>query len=584
MKKCYILFILLINLLLCPKVKAHIEVSTKYTEILIGETQEITIYSKNDQTLDITVSWSHDNITPSDAISVDLLNFTLEPNSSKTVRVTGLKEGCSYLYFEWAYDDLNESIHHTGTADVIVQSKQKKEKPVEPIYQKSSNNYLKSLTVLNFNFEFDKDKTDYELKVPNNVEKIEIGAETESELAKYVINNNDLVVGENLITIDVTAENGENRTYTIKVIREKEKKDNEIQTQHQNLKSKKDNNSLYIIIWSIGGIVLTSLICFLILKRKTLFKKKTKKNIKEKIKVPKVKNKKKIISLVVIISTVILIVLCMLIVLLMFKHSETNKQKEEMTCPESYKLKDKKCIKEEYVKDADIKYFCDKGYELNENKCEKTTTNKPTTVYNCEEGKLNGTKCIIEKQLSSEKNITCSWPAQQVGNKCIKNIEYPLSYNYICPDPYQKNGSQCIYSFTIRAQSVNGRYMCTDSSCSLVGNSCSCRRTIPATEEPYCSKGTYSNGKCIDVSEVAPTKTYYSCSQGELLGDKCIIKESKTAKKVLGCLDGYNLNNGVCEKLEQIEAQKKYSCEKNQVLKEEKCYKKIETKPSVVKN
>ena len=101
------------------------------------------------------------------------------------------------------------------------QETQKEEKP------KSSNNYLESLSVgtgtlspefyretYEYNVEFGEDVNLYELA------NIELSAQTEDSRAKVEGTGTiDLVDGENSIKINVTAENGSVRTYTVKVIK-----------------------------------------------------------------------------------------------------------------------------------------------------------------------------------------------------------------------------------------------------------------------------------------------------------------------------------------------------------------------------
>ena len=62
----------------------------------------------------------------------------------------------------------------------------------------------------------------YSINVENSVEKLNIKYTLEDQKANVVIENNDaLKIGLNDILIKVTAENGETKTYTLSVIREK---------------------------------------------------------------------------------------------------------------------------------------------------------------------------------------------------------------------------------------------------------------------------------------------------------------------------------------------------------------------------
>ena len=86
----------------------------------------------------------------------------------------------------------------------------------------SNNNYLSSLEIEGVNINFDKNTLNYSINVENSVEKLNIKYTLEDQKANVVIENNDaLKIGLNDILIKVTAENGETKTYTLSVIREK---------------------------------------------------------------------------------------------------------------------------------------------------------------------------------------------------------------------------------------------------------------------------------------------------------------------------------------------------------------------------
>lgn len=85
---------------------------------------------------------------------------------------------------------------------------------------KSSNNYLSSLTIDNFelNEEFDKESLEYTLTVPTDTEKIKINAQLDDSSAKVAgLGDVKLSVGLNTFEIVVTAENGSKKTYILKV-------------------------------------------------------------------------------------------------------------------------------------------------------------------------------------------------------------------------------------------------------------------------------------------------------------------------------------------------------------------------------
>ena len=90
------------------------------------------------------------------------------------------------------------------------------------IHNNASNNYLSSLKVENYEFdsEFNKNKTDYEVYVPYTVEKVNIVATSEDNKASVSgTGEKQLTVGDNKISVVVTAENESKKTYTVNVIR-----------------------------------------------------------------------------------------------------------------------------------------------------------------------------------------------------------------------------------------------------------------------------------------------------------------------------------------------------------------------------
>ena len=84
---------------------------------------------------------------------------------------------------------------------------------------RDSNNYLKNLLIEGYDINFNETKYNYNLEVENIVTNLNITALSSSAKAKVTIDNKILNVGENIININVTAENETTKTYTIKVIR-----------------------------------------------------------------------------------------------------------------------------------------------------------------------------------------------------------------------------------------------------------------------------------------------------------------------------------------------------------------------------
>lgn len=109
----------------------------------------------------------------------------------------------------------------------------------------SSDASLKSLTISKGTLKFKKDIFLYNADVENNVEKVEVKAVANSDKASVVIDNPDkLEVGENVIKVEVTAEDGTKVIYMIVVNRKRKlSSDNfikDIKIKNYNLNFKKN--------------------------------------------------------------------------------------------------------------------------------------------------------------------------------------------------------------------------------------------------------------------------------------------------------------------------------------------------------
>lgn len=88
--------------------------------------------------------------------------------------------------------------------------------------EKSSNNNLSNIIVNNGTMEtFNPDKTNYNVEVNYEETSLDLTVIPEDEGATYKINNNNLEVGNNIVEIEVIAENGSIKTYTLNVVRNK---------------------------------------------------------------------------------------------------------------------------------------------------------------------------------------------------------------------------------------------------------------------------------------------------------------------------------------------------------------------------
>ncbi len=109
--------------------------------------------------------------------------------------------------------------------------------------QKSSNNYLSSITVDgNLIEDFSKTKTKYYLEVDHDTEIIELKAEAEDELAKVNIEGPDkLEIGDNEFTIGVTSEDESTKFYKVIVTRKEKDKSSDTTLKDITIKDYKFN-------------------------------------------------------------------------------------------------------------------------------------------------------------------------------------------------------------------------------------------------------------------------------------------------------------------------------------------------------
>jgi len=85
---------------------------------------------------------------------------------------------------------------------------------------RNSNNYLNSLSVSEGKIDFDKNITNYTLKLEHNINEITINAVAEDSKSSISgLGKKELVDYVNEFKIIVTAENGSSKTYTLKILR-----------------------------------------------------------------------------------------------------------------------------------------------------------------------------------------------------------------------------------------------------------------------------------------------------------------------------------------------------------------------------
>lgn len=124
---------------------------------------------------------------------------------------------------------------------------------------KSNNNYLEKIILSTGKIDFNKDVLEYEVIVENEISKLEINATALDSKATIMGNGTcSLEIGNNLIKLEVTAENGETKEYIINVLRKEITKEDNLQDENKendDNHKKTVNFSKYLEI-SLGVIVL----------------------------------------------------------------------------------------------------------------------------------------------------------------------------------------------------------------------------------------------------------------------------------------------------------------------------------------
>ena len=110
----------------------------------------------------------------------------------------------------------------------------------------SNDNYIKSLIIKNYKINFDKNTLEYNIDVENEVNNLDLIVILNNNNASYeIIGNEKFKTGPNKVLIEVTAEDGEKRIYTINVNKLK-----------QVNKEKNSNSSKIVIIILIILIII----------------------------------------------------------------------------------------------------------------------------------------------------------------------------------------------------------------------------------------------------------------------------------------------------------------------------------------
>lgn len=204
------------------------------------------------------------------AIVVGFLNMN-DPDKEYTEEDIDPVTTTSYASHTVKINQSNSKVETPSNSTNNSQSTTSSAKPSTSVSQ-SSNALLKSLNVENYDIKFDTYLLDYTVEVDDNVNNLTIKVEPEDNKATYkVIGADDLQKNENKVLIEVTAENGDKKTYTINTRTKKEEtKKIKTEAKEEDQKEKVTVNKKFVtyIIIFFGGIVGLVIIGFIISKIK----------------------------------------------------------------------------------------------------------------------------------------------------------------------------------------------------------------------------------------------------------------------------------------------------------------------------
>ena len=140
----------------------------------------------------------------------------------------------------------NATTNNNTSTTTIVTNKTPETKPVET--KKSSNANIAALWITPKEYDFTGSKASvlvYNTKVPYEVEEITIGGRTQDSKAKFTsgIGKQKLQVGNNSVKVEVTAEDGNKKIYTINVTREEKKVEEDNKTEDTNATPEEANTT-----------------------------------------------------------------------------------------------------------------------------------------------------------------------------------------------------------------------------------------------------------------------------------------------------------------------------------------------------
>lgn len=196
-------------------------------------------------------------ISFNDIVGSDGDNDISSANTSKTIK---------YIVKTIAPETSTESSDNTTTKPNTTTANNKTNNKTNTTDKKSNNNNLKSLKLSTGNIDFKSNILSYDVVVSYDTTSISINGDLEDTKATVSgLGTHNLQVGNNKIEIVVKSESGEEKTYTINVIREEQ------QVQNNVVSDKKENPKKEFNTWPIiiGGIfvIVVAIIGYVVYKK-----------------------------------------------------------------------------------------------------------------------------------------------------------------------------------------------------------------------------------------------------------------------------------------------------------------------------
>ncbi|MBR1416801.1 MAG: cadherin-like beta sandwich domain-containing protein [Bacilli bacterium] len=147
---------------------------------------------------------------------------TVEENSSSESSTSQSNDNSTNVAVETKNEIKSEEYKNNNSSQTNKKdnNKTKVNNEIIAISNKSNNNKLDSLSVDGYDIKFSSDTLEYSISVSNDVGTIDVTYKASDNNASVSLQGNkDLKVGENTVSVTVTAEDGSKRTYIINVFK-----------------------------------------------------------------------------------------------------------------------------------------------------------------------------------------------------------------------------------------------------------------------------------------------------------------------------------------------------------------------------